>query len=70
MSVCKYHVKECTGCLKCQEISASEIVGRCAWCGDDVHTWDDRFVFPDGAVVHDDCVIEYIYKHYRLPGGA
>ena len=56
--------------MKCQETPDEEIVGKCGWCGDNVHTWEDRFVFPDGSVVHDDCVIEYIYKHYRLPGGA
>ena len=66
---CVTGCRECDGCMSCQERqNAFESIGQCAWCGEAVRDDDDRFEFPDGTVVHDDCMLPYVEDRYYHRG--
>lgn len=67
--VCISGAGECDGCMKCQGPSQEPVAGICGWCGEPVFTTEARYEFPDGNVTHDDCVLDFINKHYRKMGG-
>lgn len=59
--------RECDGCLGCQEPKPENIAGACAECGEPVMKYEARYEFPNGRIVHDDCVIEFIRKNFYHP---
>ena len=46
----------------------ADVLDMCAWCGEAVRDDDDRFEFPDGTVVHDDCMLPYVEDRYYHRG--
>lgn len=66
--VCVTGCRECDGCCDCQEPRQEDILGRCSVCGDPVLAYEDRYEFPDGEIVHDDCALEYIRKNFFRAG--
>ena len=58
--------RECDGCMACQ--TPGEEIARCAECGEPIYAHEDRYVFPDGASVHDDCALDYIRAQYLVRG--
>ena len=65
--ICRTGARECDGCGRCME-PVGKSIGACAKCGENVMPSDDRYEFPGGEIVHDDCVIEFIRAHYYCPG--
>ena len=51
-----------------ERAEAQKIIGSCAWCGEDVYAWEDHFEFPDETIVHDSCLVEYVYKEFYKVG--
>lgn len=49
-------------------IKPQPIAGECAQCGEPVYLAEDRYEFPDGDIVHDDCMIEFVRDHYYRNG--
>ena len=43
-------------------------VGLCAWCGEPVLYGEDRYEFPGGEIVHDDCMLEFVWNTYKVKG--
>lgn len=39
-----------------------EATAKCAQCGEPVYAHEDRYEFPDGATVHEDCGLDYIER--------
>lgn len=61
--------RECCGCMACQGPRAGSVLGDCAKCGEPVLTMEDRYEFPDGEIVHEDCALEFIRDNYHIRGG-
>lgn len=51
-------------------ITPNPIAGECALCGEPVYLAEDRYEFPDGEIVHDDCMIEFVRDHYFQHGST
>ena len=54
--------------LRLTDRCKADILDMCAWCGEAVRDDDDRFEFPDGTVVHDDCMLPYVEDRYYHRG--
>ena len=65
---CRYGGRECDGCGRCMEVDAHRVVAICEHCGEAVLSGEPRYEFPDGEVVHDDCVIGYVRERYHRDG--
>ena len=65
---CVYGSGECDGCMRCQTERKNSILGTCEFCGQPVHTYDDRYEFPDDVILHEDCGLDYIQTHYYCKG--
>lgn len=59
---------ECNGCMRCQDPRPQDIAGTCPVCDEPVLTGEDRYIFPDGEIVHDDCAMEFIREHFFQAG--
>ena len=66
--ICKNGCRECDGCGGCFDAKPQEIAGHCVQCGDEIFKWEDHFDFGDGALVHDDCMIDFVTDHYLIHG--
>lgn len=66
--VCVTGSRECDGCMACHEPRQNASLGDCAQCGEPVLSGDDRYKFPDGEIVHDDCVLDFIRANYYTRG--
>lgn len=51
-----------TGNCECKSL------GLCAQCGEVVSYDEDRYEFPDGNVVHDDCMLAFVEDEYYRRG--
>lgn len=49
-------------------ISPRPIAGECALCGEPVYLAEDRYEFPDGEIVHDDCMIKFVRREFFKDG--
>ena len=66
--ICVRGSGECDGCMNCQKDHEDSILGICEFCGQPVHTYDAHYEFPDDVILHDDCVLDYVRKHYYRNG--
>lgn len=57
---CVTLARECDGCMACQR--PGDATAKCAQCGEPVYAHEDRYEFPDGATVHEDCGLDYIER--------
>lgn len=55
---------ECDGCMSCQEPRPERVLCTCDHCGETILVGEPRYELPDGAVVHDDCMIDYVKGCY------
>ena len=65
---CRNGSRECDGCGRCMEIKPQRVVAICKYCGEAILSGEPRYEFPDGEVVHDDCVIGYVRERYHRGG--
>ena len=40
----------------------------CANCGEPIDVEDTHYEFPDGAVVCDECMVDWVHSTYRVYG--
>lgn len=65
---CENGNRECDGCGRCFEANPYRIIALCAVCDEPVLGCEDRYEFPSGEIVHDDCVMDYIRENYFRRG--
>ena len=66
--VCVYGSGECDGCMRCQAERRENVIAVCPCCREEVRAYEDRYEFPDGDIVHEDCARDYIREHYYRKG--
>ena len=60
--------RECSGCQQCNELPRADVVGHCAQCGEEVYSWEGRYEFPGGEIVHDDCMLDFVRRDFYRAG--
>ncbi len=44
----------------------NKIAGYCAECDDPIYEEDERYEFPDGDMIHLDCLYDWAEQYHRL----